>query len=375
MEKPIRVLHILQRMEAGGIQAFLMNIYRNIDREKVQFDFLVEYPDKQFYDEEILKLGGKIYYSTVRKDFNIFGFTKKLKNIIKKNNYKIIHVHAYTIGFFCLKVAKECGVPVRIAHSHTSEMIHDFKYIPKLILRSLYTKYANTLFACSKKAGEYFFKGKDYKILNNAIDSKKFIYNEDIRKEMRQKLGLEDSFVVGHVGRFHPQKNHKFLIEIFAKIKEKKENAKLLLIGSGDLEKEIKKQVRKLKLQDNVIFLGNRKDMNDLYQCMDVFLFPSLIEGLGIVAIEAQASGTPVICSDQLPPEVEITSICKKISLTENEKKWAEEVIKITNENQTKKNLQQNIINSGFDLVSTVKMLQNFYLEAYQRSMENEYEN
>lgn len=375
MKEPIRVLHILQRMEAGGTQALLMNIFRNMDRDKVQFDFLVEYPDKQFYDDEILKLGGKIYYSNVRNDFNILKFIKKLKKIIKENNYKIVHVHTYSIGYFCLKAAKECQVPIRIAHSHNNETVHDFKYLPKLLLQKIYTIYANYLFACSKEAGRYLFKNKEFEVLNNAIDSKKFIYNEDIRKNMRKTLGLEDSFVVGHVGRFHPQKNHKFLINIFSKIKEKKDNSKLLLIGSGELEDDIKKQVKELSLQDDVIFLGNRKDINDLYQCMDVFLFPSLFEGLGIVAIEAQASGTPIVCSNMLPKETEVSDIYIKLDLKKPAEEWAEKVIDIANRNQVKQNLQQNIIDAGFDLSSTVKMLQNFYLEAYQRSMERENEN
>ena len=367
MEEPIRVLHILQRMEAGGTQALLMNIYRNIDRSKVQFDFLVEYPDKQFYDEEILQLGGKIYYSNVRNDFNIFKFIKKLKKIIKENDYKIVHVHTYSIGYFCLKAAKECQVPVRIAHSHNNETVHDFKYLPKLFLQKIYTIYANYLLACSEEAGRYLFKNKDFKVLNNAIDSKKFIYNEHRRKEMRKKLGLEDSFVVGHVGRFHPQKNHKFLIEIFAKIKERKDNAKLLLIGTGDLENSIKKQVQELNLQNDVIFLGNRIDVNNLYQAMDIFVFPSLFEGLGIVAIEAQASGTPIVCSNKLPLEIEISSICKKLSLNETAEVWADEAIKLAEDNKSKQNLQQEVINAGFDLSDIVNKIQDFYIKSYTK--------
>lgn len=375
MEEPIRVLHILQRMEAGGTQAFLMNIYRNIDRNKVQFDFLVEYPDKQFYDEEILKLGGKIYYSTVRKDFNILKFMRKLKNIIKENNYKIVHMHTYSIGYFCLRVAKECDIPVRIAHSHSNEATRDFKYLPKLFLQKIYTVYATNLMACSEAAGKYLFKDKKFEVIKNAIDSRKFIYNKEIREKTRKNLNIENSFVVGHIGRFKPEKNHKFLIEIFSEIKRKKNNAKLLLIGKGELEDDIKKQVKELNLQDDVIFLGNRKDVNDLYQCMDVFLFPSLFEGLGIVAIEAQASGTPIVCSNMLPKETEISNIYVKLDLKLPAEEWAKKAIELASKNQIKQNLQQNVIEAGFDLSSTVKMLQNFYLEAYQRSMERENEN
>ena len=374
MEEPIRVLHILQRMEAGGTQALLMNIYRNIDRSKVQFDFLVEYPDKQFYDEEILKLGGKVYYSNVRNDFNIFKFEKKLKKIIKENNYKIVHVHAYTIGYFCLKVAKECGVPIRIAHSHSNEATRDFKYLPKLFLQRIYTVYATNLMACSEDAGKYLFKNKKFEVMNNAIDSRKFIYNKEIREKIRKKLNIENSFVVGHIGRFKPEKNHKFLIEIFSEVKRKKNNAKLLLIGTGDLENSIKKQVQELNLQNDVIFLGNRTDVNNLYQAMDIFIFPSLFEGLGIVAIEAQASGTPIVCSNKLPPEIEISSICKKLSLSETAEVWADEAIKLAEDNKSKRNLQQEVINAGFDLSDIVNKLQDFYIKAYTKDMRSKNE-
>lgn len=363
MNKPIRILHVVQRMEAGGTQALLMNIYRNIDRTKVQFDFLVEYPNKEFYDDEILKLGGKIYYSTVRTDFNILKFKNQLKNILRENpDYKIMHVHVSNIGYICFKIAKKMGVHTRIAHAHNNGSVHDAKYFFRWILRKLFALYATDYYACSKEAGEYFFKGKDYKVLNNAIDSERFVYNDEIRKKKRKELELENSFLVGHIGRFHPQKNHKFLIEVFAKIKEKKDNAKLLLIGSGDLENNIKSQVRELNLQNDVIFLGNRNDVNELYQSMDIFILPSLFEGLGIVAIEAQASGTPIICSDRLPAEVEISSICKKISLNKSTEEWADEAIKLANTQDARMNMQNKIIEAGFDIKFVAKDIQDFYL-------------
>ena len=376
MNKPIRILHVVQRMEAGGTQALLMNIYRNIDRTKVQFDFLVEYPNKEFYDDEILKLGGKIYYSTVRTDFNILKFKNQLKNILRENpDYKIMHVHVSNIGYICFKIAKKMGVHTRIAHAHNNGSVHDAKYFLRWILRKLFALYATEYYACSKEAGEYFFKGKDYKVLKNAIDSKKFVYNEKQRIEMRKELKVENNFVVGHIGRFHPQKNHKFLIEIFEKIKEKRSNAKMILVGTGPLEKEIENKVKNLNLEKDVIFLKNRKDINKIYQAMDVFIFPSLFEGLGIVAIEAQASGTPIICSDRLPPEIEISPIYKKTSLDESAEVWANEAIKLADENRNKQNLQQNVKESGFDLCDVVDKLQNFYLQTYEKNMEIEYEN
>lgn len=364
MAEPIRVLHILQRMEAGGTQALLMNIYRNIDRNKVQFDFLVEYPNKEFYDDEINQLGGRIYYSNVRNDLNIAKFIKQMKNILKTHpEYKIVHMHTYSIGFFCLRTAKKCGVPVRIAHSHNNETVHDIKWFFKLGMQKLYTLYATDLFACSEEAGKYLFKNKEFKILTNAIDSSKFIANMDIRNSVRRELLIENDFVVGHVGRFHSQKNHRFLIEVFKEIKERRNNAKLLLVGSGPLEDEIKKQIHEMNLDGSVVILGNRKDMDKIYQAMDVFVFPSLFEGLGIVAIEAQAAGIPVICSEGLPPETEVTPLYKKLKLTDSKEKWAEETLKIADHSLCHTNMQQYIIEAGFDMNSTALEMQNYYLK------------
>ena len=237
MDRPIRVLHILQRMEAGGTQTLLMNIYRKIDRTKVQFDFLVVYKEKQFYDDEIEKMGGHVYKLSFREDLNLPRFKKDLSTFFSQHyEYKIVHCHAYTIGFFCLNAAKIAGIPVRIAHSHNNETVHDVKYFPKLFMQRIFTKNATDLFACSEEAGKYLFKGKSFQVLKNAIGSQNFIADDDIRKEIKKELGLEDKFVVGHVGRLHPQKNHDFLIDVFAEIKKKKQNAKLILVGTGPLE-------------------------------------------------------------------------------------------------------------------------------------------
>lgn len=367
MEKPIRVLHILQRMEAGGTQALLMNIYRKIDRNKVQFDFLVEYPDKQFYDGEIKQLGGKVYYSTVREDLNIPKFTKLLKKILKDNpSYKIVHVHTYSIGYFCLKAAKEMGVPIRIAHSHNNETVHDSKYLFKLALQKIYTIHATDLFACSEEAGKYLFKDKPFRVLKNAIDSQQFIANENTRREVRQELGLENKFVIGHVGRMHPQKNQDFLIDVFAEIKKKKPNAELILVGTGPLEEKVRSKVADKGLTESVHFLGNRKDMNRIYQAMDVFVFPSLFEGLGIVAIEAQAAGVPIVCSEGLPPETDITPIYRKLLLSDGSEKWANAALEMAQNPKAHTNMQQYVIDAGFDMDAIAKYMESYYLNRWR---------
>lgn len=370
MDKPIRVLHVLQRMEAGGTQALLMNIYRNIDRTKIQFDFLVEYPKKEFYDDEILKLGGKIYYSSVRKDFNIIKFKKQLKNILKENNYKIIHVHAYTIGYFVLKTAKKYGVSVRIAHSHSNNMTNDYKKYIKKIMQKIYLLYATDFMACSKEAGNYLFKNKKYIILNNAIDSKKFIFNPKIREKIRKELSLEDSFVVGHVGRFKKEKNHAFLLNVFSNIIRNKKNAKLLLIGSGSLENDIKNQINDMNLNNKVIILNNRSDVNELLQAFDIFIFPSIYEGLGIVAIESQAAGTPILISNGVPDEAMISPIIKKISLNDSSEKWAKEALKLSKNDMSHTDMQKYIIEAGYDMQNVVNWLQKWYLEKYRSGVD-----
>lgn len=365
MKEPIRILHVLQRMESGGTQALLMNLYRNIDRSKVQFDFLVEYPDKEFYDEEIEKLGGKIYYTSVRKDYNILKFKKQLREVLENNDYKIIHVHAYTIGYFVLKTAKKCGIPVRIAHSHNNETVRDKKYIYKRIMQKLFTIHATDLFACSKEAGEYLFKNKEFHILNNAIDSKKFIFDKAKRDKIRKELQFEDNFIVGHVGRLHDQKNHKFLFKVFEEIKKKKDNAKLILIGKGPLEEQLKEIVDNSSVKNDIMFLGVKSNVNEYFMAMDVFVLPSLFEGLGIVAIESQAAGIPTLTADTLPQSTLITPLIKHISLEEDLELWANEVIEISKINEKNQNMQQYIIDAGYDISVSSKMMEDYYINKY----------
>lgn len=364
MEEPVRVLHILQRMEAGGTQALLMNIYRKMDRTKVQFDFLVVYKAKQFYDDEIEEMGGHIYRMSFREDLNLLKFQKELAGFFKQHQeYNIVHCHAYTIGYFCLKAARNAGIPVRIAHSHNNETVHDMKYLPKLFMQKIFTIHATELFACSDEAGRYLFRNKPFKVVKNAIDSQKFTANAQIREEVRKEIGLEDKFVVGHVGRLHPQKNHEFLIDVFTEIKKKRQDAELILIGTGPLERKIRNKIAAKGLIESVHFLGNRKDMNRIYQAMDIFVFPSLFEGLGIVAIEAQAAGVPCVCSEGLPPETDITPIYRKQMLADGAVKWAETAMELAQNPNAHTNMKKNVVDAGFDMNETARRMESYYLE------------
>ena len=192
----------------------------------------------------------------------------------------------------------------------------------------------------------------DIEVLKNAIDSQNFIADADTRNEIRKELGLKDKFVVGHVGRLHPQKNHDFLIDVFAELKKKKPDAELILVGTGPLEEKVKSKVVEKGLSDCVHFLGNRKDMNRIYQAMDVFVFPSLFEGLGIVAIEAQAAGVPIVCSEGLPPETDITPIYRKLLLSDGAEKWANAALEMAQNPSAHTNMQKYVIDAGFDICS-----------------------
>lgn len=366
-EEPIRILHVLQRMEPAGVQTLLMNIYKNIDRQKVQFDFLVHYKEKQLFDSEIEKMGGKIYRLSVREDFNFIKYIKNLNEFFSEHKeYRIVHGHMHSLGWIYLKIAKKYNIKVRIAHSHTNNTQHDKKFLIKNISNHLFSKYATDLFACSEEAGKYMFKNKKFEVINNGIDSENFKYNDEYRKEIRKELKInEDEILIGNVGRFEKQKNQLFVIEIFKKFLELNPNSKLLFVGKGSMENEIKQKVSDYELNNKVIFLKDRKDINKIYCAMDAFLFPSIFEGLGIVCVEAQCAGTPVICTDTLPKELNLTPIIYRCSLNDEISKWNELINNAITNNKTHKDMTQNIIEQGYDIKSIAKKLESYYIKKW----------
>ena len=361
----IRVAHIIDVMSSGGIEAVVMNYYRNVDKSKVQFDFIVSDKSTLPQKEEIEKLGGRIFVTP--RVTKLFAYKKALKKIFKENNYQIVHCHMGALAMFPLSVAKKCKVPVRICHAHSTASKKELvRTLIKNILKPFAKKNATHYFACSEHAGRWLFGSKTFesgkvKVLNNAIDLSKFAYNEEIRKDVRSKLKLDDKFVVGHIGRFNEQKNHAFLIDIFAEIAKKKQNAVLLLVGEGPLEEEIKNKVKILGLENKVKFLGVMKDTSKIYQAFDVFVLPSLYEGLPVVGVEAQASGTNCYVSTTVSKELEMTDNIKFVSLEEEPKVWAEEILKI---DYTKNaDAIKELTNHGYNIKNEATKLQEFYLE------------
>lgn len=365
MEEPIRVLHVLQRMEAAGVQTLLMSIYRNVDRTKIQFDFLVHYKEDQFFDKEIESLGGHVYKLSVREDHNLPKYLRELSIFFKEHpEYKIVHGHMPILGYFYLHVAYKAGVPVRIAHAHTDRHYNNLKGYIATLMKSLYPIYANNYFACSDSAGRYFFKGRKYTVVKNAIMTEKFAYSEEVRKNIRSGLNLEGKFVIGHAARFAEHKNHTFLIDVFAEVLKIRPDSVLLLIGDGELKTGIQNKVNGLGIGEHVRFMGVRPDVNELYQAMDAFVFPSIFEGLGIVNIEAQASGVLTFCSDAVPNEANISPVFHSIPLTKSASEWAKIIVK-TYENSTyrREDMSQYVIDGGYDIKDLATKLQHFYLD------------
>ncbi|MFD0961662.1 glycosyltransferase family 1 protein [Paenibacillus chungangensis] len=368
MPNPIRILQVFAEMNRGGAETMIMNLYRNMDRSKIQFDFIVHTEDKCAFDDEIYKLGGKIFRVPAYKGTNHSLYLKSWHFYFKKHpEYKIIHGHVRSTASIYLRTAKKYGL-ITIAHSHSTSSGNGLSAIAKNILQYPIRHVADYFFACTKTAGEWLFgkricKKENFNILKNAIDAKRFVYNNVVRNRVRNELRVEDKFVIGHVGRFHYSKNHQFLIDIFKNVHEKDENAILLLVGEGELQDTIRMRVCNLGLDNNVIFTGVRSDIPELFQAMDMFVFPSVYEGLGIVLIEAQASGLSCVVADTIPKEALITGNVEQVSLSKSPDVWAKAIFQRVNRNRyDRTNTYAEIKNSGYDIEDSYKWLQEFYL-------------
>lgn len=285
LDEKIIVAHIMGKWNGGGVESVVMNYYKNIDRNRIQFHFLCDEDSTDIPYEEIEKLGGKVI--VIPPYQKLFKYQKELYRIFKENNYKIIHSHINALSVFPLRIAKKAGVPIRIAHSHSTSNKKEWKKnILKMILRPFSKLYANNYFACTEYAGKWLFgkkvvERKELNVINNAIDLKKFEFNENTREDLRKELGIkEDVLVIGHVGRFMKQKNHEFLIEVFNEVYKKNQNTLLILIGQGPLLSEIKQKAINLNIEDKIKFIGQVTDVEKYYNIMDIFLFPSIYEGL-----------------------------------------------------------------------------------------------
>lgn len=368
-ETSMRVLQVGLSYNPGGIESFVMNYYRQISREGVQFDFVSMFP-KLAYEDEILQMGGRVYHTVDARKYPL-KFRKQLMEILTNEKYMAVHVNMLSAANIVpLIVAKKTGIPKVIAHSHNSSSPGIIRNVLHYVNKHLIPRYATDYFACSNVAGQWLFDEKllqssEFHVVHNALDIKKFLYSEPESVNIRKELAIEEKFVIGHIGRFEEQKNHKFLLEIFHEVVKKRDDAVLILVGNGELLEESRRVVKVYGIEDKVKFLGIRNDVERIWKAIDLFLFPSLFEGLPIVALEAQAAGVYSILSDAITQEVKITDNVKFVSLNKGKEYWVQQILQCAD--YQRNDVQNAIIleqfkKAGYDICEEAKRLKKYYL-------------
>ena len=368
MDKPIRVLQILGIVGGGGVEAVIMNYYEHINRDKVQFDFIVHENNIVDITDKVSKMGGHVY-KVPAYNKNVIGFMWSIYKIVRKHHYQIIHSNMNTLSVFSLFPAWLAGAKIRILHNHSTSVPSETKRnFAKLILRPFAKIFANQYFACSEYAARWMFGSQlvdanKVKIINNAVDLSKYAFNQSVRDELREQLALNDKFVIGHVGRFMYQKNHEFLIDIFKEFNKKVESSVLLLIGDGPLKKRMEEKVHKLGLDDKVIFLGLRSDVEKFYNVMDIFVLPSFYEGLPVVGVECQANSLPILSSTNVTREMQITELINFKELSTGSAAWADEIVKyyLKNNQRINRNMFMLMSQKNFNIDLEAQKLVEFY--------------
>lgn len=365
----IRILQAFVANDKGGLTGYICQNYRFIDKEKVQFDFLTFENKKLDFEDKFLAMGAKFYH--IPRPSHPVAYTIALKKILRQKNYAAIHFNMSYANFIPVIIAHWLGAKKIIVHSH-STAIDDRRCVVRIIKRAIHkigrklmSYMADDYLACSSLAAQWMYpasilQSKRYHMAKNAIDVSEYNYNPHVRTDIRRKLKIsDDTFVIGHVGRFTYQKNHEFLIDIFKQVHDKLNNSLLLLIGEGPEENQMKEKVASLELASRVLFLGRRNDVPQLFQAMDCFVLPSRFEGLGIVGIEAQSSGLQCIFSDVVPREVDVVGKSIFLSL-EHSEQWVSEILKISYLNN-RKNKEAQVDAAGYNIHSEIKRIEKFY--------------
>ncbi len=319
----IRVLHIVGSLERGGIETFLMNVYRVIDRNEIQFDFLIyNQPTENGYLEEAKSLGAKVYAVKPKRE-GFFSNYRQIKHIVRDNGYRIVWRSTDNcFGGIDIIAAAAGGAKTRILHSHSSNVL-GVNYVLHYMFRPLVNAFSTTRLSCGQKAGLWMFGKREYQVLPNGIDTREFVYNDSKRKKIRQDYNIIGNVtLIGTVARFEKEKNHKRLIDIFFAYNKTYPDSVLMLIGTGSLEEKCKEKARILGIEDRVLFMGSRNDVSDLMQAMDVFLLPSLYEGFPITLIEAQTAGLPCVVSDRVSGETNIYGGVEYVNLSKQASEW-----------------------------------------------------
>ena len=372
----IRVLHILHSMNRGGAENAIMNYYRNIDREVVQFDFLLTDCKKGFFEDEIKKLGGRIFKVPLITMINPFPYLKAVKRFLKEHpEYRIVHSHTSSKSVFPLWIAKRCGVPVRCSHSHSSMAENGIGGWVRMRLMPLLKITATDYLSCGNQAAVYlygrkFFEEGKVKVFKNVIETQRFRFNEETRKEYRAKLGIkDDELVLGHTARFDPVKNHPFDVEILSELLKMGIKAKLLFVGDNTASgiESVNQKIDGFRVKNEVIFTGVVSNVYDYEQAMDVFLLPSFNEGLPLSIIEAQVSGLPCFTTkDRVSSECSVTDLVHYLPLEDGAHRWVEEIVKACKEER--RDRWGEVAAAGYDANNSAKELQDFYIRRYIES-------
>ncbi len=364
----MRILQVFGCLDRGGAETMIMEIYRHIDRTRIQFDFVVHTDRKCAFDDEIESLGGRIYRVPHFSGLHIIGYRKSWKKLFKEHpEWRIVHGHMRSTAAVFLSEAKKHG-RYTIAHSHNTSSGKGLQNIVKDSLQKRIKKIADYFMACSEAAGEWLF-GKqvtqscNYSVLKNAIDTSRFSFNEAVRKRVRDDLGINSKIVIGHIGSYlTEQKNQSYLLDIYNEIKKTEPRSVLILVGDGPLRPNIEAKARELRISESVIFTGVRSDVNELIQAMDVFVFPSHFEGLPVTMVEVQASGLPCVISDKVPAETIITDDLVTVkSLDKSPEVWANHILSRVGEPRYSR--VDEVKAHGYDIETTAKWLESFYLE------------
>lgn len=380
-KEAIRVLHVLGTTNLGGAESRIMELYRCIDRSKVQFDFLVHTREEGHYSKEIRELGGHIYSLPRFKVINLAEYKKAIRNFFREHQeFVAVQGHMTSTASIYLPIAKkENPSIVTIAHARSAGVDKGAKgYVTKFLRYSLKKK-ADYCFTCSREAGiavygkKWVEQGKVWTI-PNAIDAKRFQYNEAVRKEVREQLGIQDKFVIGHVGRFGFMKNHTYLVDIFAELCKQREDMALVLIGKGEEETNIHAKLKNLGIEDKVLFLGNQFDVERYYQAFDYFVFPSTFEGLPGSVAEAQAAGLHCLISNRITREVALTDLVSYRSIEEEPRLWAEEILQNADNALIRKDMREEIAKKGFDVNAQAVLIEEFYRTGQNPPGETRYE-
>ena len=367
MSEPKRVLQVFAALDSGGVANFVMNTYRRIDREMIQYDFALTSGKKTLMDDEAKALGGRLFYFSSDKSLD-----DNLETVLKNEGpFHAVHSHVFFYSGLVLRIARSCGVPVRIAHAHnahTGESSSVKRKMYECSMRYLIRRNATVMMGCSEKACKYVFGEKCIRdpraiVMPDGIDCERFAFNEEVREIVRTEYGLADKFVVGHVGHFNPAKNHEKILSVFAEVHKNKTDAALMLVGDGELEEQVRALAKELKIDDRVVFAGAHRDVENMYQAMDIFLFPSRYEGFGMAMIEAQASGLACVASDVVPEDTNADGRAVYMPLDATDEEWAEAVLKAPYrrpENYT-------MIEAQFGVDATVAPLEEIYIgEKYE---------